>query len=166
MLHPAMHPGAINRLDGHGDQPVIQQQDIPDFDVLRQCRVTHADTITVARRQGVPGVEHESVTGGQLHTTGFEALDTDFRALQVGQQSDFAVKPRRHLAHQGGSSELVLCRTVRHVETEHIGAGENQPFHHLRIVGGRPEGGDDLGAARVAGLVTAVKIHGGDYKCI
>ncbi len=93
--------------------------------------------------EAVAGLEHDLAFG--------EALDADLRARQVGQDADLDAHARSGGAHVGGTLGLAGRVAVAEVQTHDVDAGAEQILQHARRVGGRAEGGQDLGAALAYG---------------
>ena len=63
--------------------------------------------------------------------------------------ADLAAGLRGGLARHLDQPRVVFARAVREVEPQHVRADRDQPAEDLGVVGRRPEGRDDLGAAHV-----------------
>src|SRR5690606_35744854 len=76
-----------------------------------------------------------------------ETLDADLRPRQIGQNAHFGTHALRGGAHRSGALGLAGGIAVGEVQADHVDAGTEQFVKHARRVGGRAEGGEDLGAA-------------------
>jgi hypothetical protein len=132
--------------------------------VAEQTAISHADPVLISRRRVVLAIEREGCARLQFHTAALEALDADLRALQIGQHGHLAAHLFGDLTHLTTAQFMILGRTVRQVQPDHIGAGLEHPREHAGLVGGRPEGGDDAGAAQL--FVAGGHDFGSDgYSC-
>src|SRR6185312_2680752 len=112
-----------------------------------QAVVADPDAVGIAGRNVGAAIQHEGSALGQLDRPVGEGLDTDLRALQVGQDADFAARRGRGGAHRVGACAMVVRLAMREVETDHVDAFGNQLFEHAGGIAGGSERGDDLGAA-------------------
>ena len=89
VLYGSVDFGVDNFVDFEGEQAVVEQQDVTSFDVVRQFAVVKADAVVFAFAF-VGGVKDKAVAAFEFHFAAFDEADTDFRALQVGDDGDFA----------------------------------------------------------------------------
>ena len=92
------------------------------------------------------GDQVEAVTRLELDLAFGKTLDADLRARQVGQDAHFHAHAGGSGTHIGGALGLAGRVTVAEVEANHVHAGAEEILQHARRVGGRSEGGEDLGA--------------------
>ena len=81
--------------------------------------------------------------------------EADLRALQIEQQADGAAGPLGGGAQLDRAAAQVLVRPVRAVDARAVHAGCDELVEYPGPVGGRPQRGDDLGAAGVHALSVA-----------
>jgi hypothetical protein len=103
--------------------------------------------VDVAQRRVSAAVQHERLAVAQFNRAIGEALDTNLRALQVGQNAYLASNLLRHLAHGGGSGAVIVGLTMGEVEAYNIHAFGNDFFEHPWCVGSGAQGGNNLGTA-------------------
>ena len=102
-------------------------------------------------------VEAERLAGLQLGGPVPELPDPQFRSLQVDQDADRPVHLHLDLADQLVALAHLVVAAVAHVQPEHVDTGDEQLLQHFARGTGRPDCGDDLGAAFAA--------HGGSSGC-
>jgi hypothetical protein len=141
--------GANHIEDGERHEAVIEQQHVARDHILGQVVVADAHAGLVAGRGIRAAIEHEAVARQQVDRAVSELLDTDLRALQVGQDANFAAHCIGGGAHGVGAGAVVIGGTVRQVQANDIHALLQDLLEHARRIGGRAEGGDDLGAANL-----------------
>ena len=89
VLYGGVDFGVDDFVDFEGEQAVIEQQDVTGFDVVRQFAVVEADAVVFAFAF-VGGIKDEAVAAFEFHFAAFDEANTDFRALQVGDDGNFA----------------------------------------------------------------------------
>ena len=107
-----------------------------------------ADPRRIAGRVGQ--VEAEGRSFFELDRTIGEAADAQLRSLKVDQHRDRAAGAGLELADRRMASAVVVVAAVTEVEPEDVDARFEQGRDHVRVGGGRPQGGDDLGVAKMA----------------
>ena len=75
-----------------------------------------------------------------------ELTDANAWTLQIAENADRSPGLRRDVAHERDRRRVLVVRAVREVDAGHVHAGPQHRFEHGRVVGRRPEGGDDLGS--------------------
>jgi len=113
------------------DPAIIQQQDVAAAYVVDQLRVVEADPRLIARWVAERRIEDERGAGGQGDAPCGKAGNTDFWALQVGQDPDVESHPGGGRADQAGSGNMLFTTAMREVQAKHIGASHHQSFHHV-----------------------------------
>ena len=76
-----------------------------------------------------------------------ETLNPDLGALQIGEDADRPLQRLANATHGLDPGGLILGLAVRIVESHHVHAGGDQTVQDGRIIGGRTEGRENLGAA-------------------
>ena len=155
--HAGADAVAFDRQHFDRHQAVVEQQRVARMHVVDQAQVADADLAGVTRRRVGTAQQVELVAGDQRHLATGELFDADLRALQVGQDADFAALFGRGFAHRRHPRRVLFGRAVGEVQAHHVDAGAHQAGKHARCVGGRAEGGEDLGAAKWRG-------HGGFWR--
>ena len=86
--------------------------------------------------------------------------------LQVGEDAERLVFFVAHLANFLDDRNFALVRAVGKIEADHIDAGANHVANHWLGVGGRPQRGDNFGAALRWGFrqIQIGKGHGGGSR--
>ncbi len=153
--HVRVHLRAVHRGDLQADQAVIQQQGVADGDIAGQAGIADANAAGIAGRCIGAAVQDEPLAGLERDRAVGETLDADLRAAQVAEHGDFPVQRGGGIAHQPAAAPVLVGIAVGEVDAHDIDPGIEQAAHPLRAVGGRAEGGDDLGAAFLTG-------HGAD----
>ena len=100
-----------------------------------------------AVRRPVRG-ERQDLAVAQVHHVALDVAEPELRA-RGGRPAGRPRGPRasRGLARHLDQPRVVVARAVREVEPQDVGADLDQAGEDLRVAGGRPERGDDLGAA-------------------
>src|SRR3546814_1896674 len=78
------------------------------------------------------GGEGEGVTNLQLNALVGEFGDTDLRALQVTQQGNKTAMLGSNIAHQLGTSLVLVGGAVGEIQTGNVQASQNQLFENFR----------------------------------
>ena len=86
-----------------------------------------------------PSIEHHPVLG--------EVAGPHLGAGQVGQDAHLAVEVGGHRADPAEALEGDVEAVVGQADAGHVHPGRDQLLEGGLVVGGRPDGGDDLGAA-------------------
>ena len=92
-------------------------------------------------------VEPQNVAARQGDATVLEGAEAELRSLKVGQDRQGTIGGYLGLAHRRHRRGVIFRFAVAEIEAEDVGAGARQGFDDLRRVAGRPQGGDDAGAA-------------------
>jgi hypothetical protein len=128
---------------------VVEQEHVAGDHVARQLEVAHADLGRIARRCIEAGDQVEAIARLQRDLALGEGLDADLRARQVGEDADLAADLQRHRTHGFPTRHLRRGIAVGEVQPHHVHARAQHGFQHLGRIRGRPQGGDDAGAALV-----------------
>ena len=144
--HARLDARALDAEDLQADLPIVEQQHIAGEHIRRQLLVRDPHARFGSRVDGERGIQRELRPVGQLHLAGHEAVDADFRALQIAEHADVAARLPRGLAHQIDPAGMIGDRAVREVQAHHIHAGAHDFCEHRRIVRGRTQSRDYLGA--------------------
>ena len=91
--------------------------------------------------------ERQLLAVAQVHHVALDVAEPDLRPGDVAQQADLATRPLRAGPSHLDQPRVVVARAVGEVEPQDVRAHLDQAGEHLRVVGGRTESGDDLGAA-------------------
>src|SRR5450830_403854 len=142
--HHAVQLGLGRGFNAHHHATVVEQQFVVDAAILDQIRVVDTDDLLVALGQRMAGGEGEVITDLEFDTFVGELGNTDLRALQVTQQRDETPVLGREVAHQLGTSLVLVGSTVGEVQTGNVQASEDQLFENFRRVAGRAQCGDDF----------------------
>ncbi len=102
----------------------------------------------VARR--VVAIEHEGVAFFHHHRAADEAAEPQLRALQVDENADRPAAVFFRAADRLDQLAHLVVAGVAHVDAEDVDAGGEQPRDHLGARRGRPQRGDNLGAAQAS----------------
>ncbi len=138
-------------LDGEdlqADLPIVQQQHVAGENIRRQFLVRDAHARFGARIDGERRVQREFGAVGQLHLAGLEAVDADFRPLQIAEQAHVPARSTSGRAHQLDPARMVGDRAMREIQAHHIHAGAHDLGQHRRIIRGGTQGRDYLGAPK------------------
>ena len=104
------------------------------------------DTGLVAGSIG--GVEREGLALGQ-HDRAFGKLaDAQLGALEIDKNADRVTHDALHGANFGHGIAHHVMAGMAHIDAENVGPGADEFLDDLWVVGGRPERGEDLYAAR------------------
>ena len=142
---------AFDRVHPQLQQSIVQQQGVADPHVIGQAEVADADLVDRARRRIGARDQIEAFAGAQLHPALGELLDADLGTRQVGEDADFDPGALRGFAHRLRARHLRGRVAVREIQADHIDAGSEDGIEHAGRIGGRAEGGEDLGAATMCG---------------
>ena len=142
---------AFHRFHPQLHQAVVQQQHIAGLHVAGQTQIAHADLADVAQGRIGIGDQVEAVAGLELHFAFGEFLHPDLRPRQVGQDPDLGTGTLRCGPYGGGTLGLAGGISMREVEAHYVDAGTEQFIQHARRVGGRTQGGENLGTALAIG---------------
>ncbi|MDZ7910024.1 MAG: hypothetical protein U5N10_18595 [Gemmobacter sp.] len=126
-LDGGVHRVAEHLVDGHHDQPVVEQQRVARLHVARQFLVVQAHATDVARL-GARGVEHKRLSGFEHHLAFGELADANLGALQVGHDADLAAGAFGRRTDHVGAVNVVLRLSVREVHAHDIDAGPDHGF--------------------------------------
>ena len=69
----------------------------------------------------------------------------DGRPLGVHENAHGPVEPAGQIAHRGDHAPCLVVAGVGHVDAHHVNPGPQNGLQPVRLLGGRPDGGDDLG---------------------
>ncbi len=141
-----------------GDQAIVEQQGVARVHVVHQAEIADADAVRVAWRGIGAADQVEAGASLERHLAGGETLDADLRPLQVGEDADFAALLRRCRTHRRHACRLLLGRAMGKIQAHDVDAGADEIIEHTGDIGGRAEGGQDLGATQVFG-------HGNALVC-
>ena len=133
--------------DFHANEPAVDEHRRADRDVPRKTGVVDVDPAKTGRR--ALGVQLERVALLEIDRIGDHAR-ADFGTLDVHHDGDVPLDADRDVAnplHQRGHP---LAGAVSHVQAHHVDAGDDQLLEHLRALGRRADGGDDLGVPVIA----------------
>src|SRR3546814_16413019 len=111
------------------------------------------------------GGEGEGVTNLQLNALVGEFGDTDLRALQVTQQGNKTAMLGSNIAHQLGTSLVLVGGAVGEIQTGNVQASQNQLFENFRRVTGRAKGSDAVGATDGHAKHTSGRAEGRGRGC-
>ncbi len=145
--HARLDARAIDAENLQADLPIVEQQHVTGENVARQFLVGDAHARCSARVHGERGIQRELRPVHQLHLAGHEAVDADFRPLQIAEHAHVAARLLRRLAHQIHSARMIGDRAVREIQAYHVHAGAHDLGKHRRVIGGGPQGGDDFRAS-------------------
>jgi hypothetical protein len=81
------------------------------------------------------------------HEIVLEPADADLRPLQVTQQTYLATAGAGPVPYTFTTLALLIVRVVGEVEANHIDTGMNELVHDLRVIRGRSQSCNDLGAS-------------------
>ncbi len=147
LLDAATDARARDLLDLEHDEAVVEQQRVARNDVVGEISIRASDGVLVAGIRVHCHVERELIAFDEHHGPGLERLDADLGALEVAHDADMAADLLGHEPNARDARRLIGGRAVREVDAEHVGAREDQLLDDGGVVGGWPQGGDDLGAA-------------------
>ncbi len=94
------------------------------------------------------GVERERLALRQHGPPRGEALDADLRPLQVAEHRHVLADRRGRAPHALDATPMVGGLTVREIDPDDVRAAADDVLEHGLGVGGRAEGGDDLGTTQ------------------
>ena len=154
----AAHFGVLDLPHFELDDSVGEQHGISGRDIARERGVLGRNqaraTAYLARGHRHRGALRE------LDASLLEVSDPDLRTREVGEHGHGAARRRRHPARAVESPAMGVVIAVRHVQPEHVRTRVEQPPDGPLVARGRPQGGDDLGAAPAEELNIVVDGHG------
>ena len=140
--HRTDHVCIGGALHHHFNQAVVDENSIAPFDILGQALEGDAgdgivpDHVVSGQRKDLPLL--------QLNLRSGKVTGTDFRAFGVQQQGDRKIQFLPQLFHRADADPLGVVILMGHVHSGHVHTVEHELFQHLRIVGRRSKGTDDL----------------------
>ena len=145
--------------DLEADQATVNQDGRADADISGETWVIYGNSADGIHGSGGVGggIEIEGVSGAEIDGV-FEVTGADFRALNIHHNGNVAFNLRGDLAHLFDEGFDPVAGCMGHVKAEDIDAGLDQLGKTLGSLGGRADGGDDLG-------VTVVAAHGFQPIC-
>jgi hypothetical protein len=144
----------------HAQVAVVDDDGAADLDVIDQLRVVD---VGGDRLGPFLAVDREADEVADLEVERFfQHAGADGRSLRVEQQADLQPDPGGDFADGLGRGAHPLVGRVRHVEAKDIHPHRDEGLERGRGRGGRPEGGDDFGAAHGGsrGVARRRKSHG------
>ena len=150
-LDGGVHRRAAHRIDRQHQQAVVEQEGVTGLHIARQFLVIQAHSRFIAKF-GALGVEDERSAVDQLDLAVLELADANLRALQVGHDGYLLAGCPGRFAHHRRPVDVVLRLAMREVQAHHVHTRPDHPLQDLRRVGGRAEGGNDLGGSGHGGL--------------
>ena len=144
--HPA---GDVPAVGGDGlepDEAVVDEERVARDHVAGQVLVGHRRPLAVA----LAGLGRDGEDGAGLQDGGaaVEAAEADLGALEVGQHADRPSYRVGGLAHCRAERGVIVVGAMGEVEPGHVHPRLDQLPDGLDRARGRPEGADDLGAAK------------------
>ncbi len=91
--------------------------------------------------------ETDALARHEIEATVPQGADTDLRALQILQDADGPTDLGFEGTDGGMDLRVVGLNAVAEIESEGVDTGQEQGLQHVRRVGRRTDGGDDLGVA-------------------
>jgi hypothetical protein len=147
--HTGIDARPIDAENLQADLPIVEQQHVARGHVGREFLVGDSDGALGAGIHCEARIQGELRAIGELHPTSQEALDADFRAREVAQNTDVASGLRGGIPHQIEAPRVVGGRAMREVDADHVHAGPDHVGQHLLIVRCRTQSCDDLGPTQL-----------------
>ena len=104
------------------------------------------------RQLDVAYAEGHPVAGFESPRTAIDLAEAVARTHEVDDDGHESAQLAGQTAHAAQDRAVELVVAVGEVQSHHVDAAVEQPAEHGLVGGGRANGGDDLGSARVAGV--------------
>src|SRR3989344_5155923 len=139
---------ALDFLDPQRDASVVEQQRSATCDVLRQLLVGSANLLGRAGVEWQAGVNHEARALGKHGAAVLELAGANLRTLQIYQHADLASVGLSTVARGFGALDVDFMQIVGKIEPYHVNTGFDQPVENFRVLGNRPQRGDDFSSTQ------------------